>query len=112
MSRLPIYLSIHEVNQMASGGSYVVIYDATVHLSEEPVVVVALSDSNPQEGSEEDVEAALSGIKAGAEEALTERGMGARIDVTRLWIHPADLKVWRFAYYTRRELGAALERWD
>ena len=102
--RRPIRLQIHEVNQGASGGSYVCIFEATVELRPSSGVTVTVASVEPADTSRDLLDEAANAIREGAEDALSPQSLGASIDVTRLVVHEIDFKAWRFKAYTTREL--------
>lgn len=97
-------LRIREVNQGASGGSYVCIFEATVKLRPSSSVTVTISSVEPADPPSDLVEEAKNAIREGAEDALAPQSLGASIDVTSLVIQEIDFKAWRFKAYTTREL--------
>lgn len=97
-------LQIHEVNQGASGGSYVCLFEATVELRPSFGITVTISSVEPADTARDLVDDAKNAIREGAEDALASQSLGASINVTRLVIHEIDFKAWRFKAYTTREL--------
>jgi hypothetical protein len=99
-----IQLRVHQVNQIASGGSYVVIFDAELRMNESRVVTVEVCSVEPPDTDVELVEAAKQGILRGAEHVLRPLAKGASISVNRLVVNPVDFKPNRFTLYTAQEL--------
>ena len=89
---------------MASGGSYVVIYEADVELSSSSGVVVNVSGVEPADTDPLLVEEARSAILRGAEKVLVPLGKGAEICVHRLAINVSDFKPGWFERFTTWEL--------
>ena len=102
--RRPLRLQIHEVNQGASGGSYVCIFEATVQLRSSCGITVTVASVEPADTSRDLLDEASNAIREGAEDALSPQSLGASIDVTRLVVHEIDFKASRFKAYTTREL--------
>ncbi len=100
-------LRVHKVQQTASGGSHVTIYEAEVELTSSGVQI-ELSGDSPKEADPADVTAALEAIRRGAEQVLLPRGQGALIRVGRLVIHPVDFKPRVFEQQTVTELARLL----
>lgn len=105
--RAGMELRVHKVQQMASGGSHVTIYEAEVELVSGGVQI-EMSGVYPQEADPADVKAALEGIRRGAEQVLSPRGQGAIIRVGRIVIHPVDFKPRMFEQQTAVELARLL----
>ena len=97
-------LKVQRINQMSSGGSYVVIYDADIELLSQPGTVVEILSTEPPDSDPELVELARLAILRGAECVLGPLGLGATINVLRLVIHPGDFKPHRFEAFTATEL--------
>lgn len=96
--------SVHEINQAASGGSYVCIFDAEVKLKSASGISVAVERVDPPETDNEYISAACEGVRTGAVHVLEPLGMGAEIRITRLVVNFVDFKQNRFTLYTAREL--------
>src|SRR5687768_15504966 len=101
-------LSVRKISQMASGGSYVVIYEADLELLREPRTVVEVLMVEPSDSDPELIEMARLAILQGAEHVLVPRGHGATIRVSRLVINPIDFKPYRFMAFTAEELERLL----
>jgi hypothetical protein len=97
--------SVHEINQAASGGSYVCIFDADVELTLADEVLVSVEAVEPADTDAEQVESASAAIRAGAVHVLSPLRKGARIRVTRLVVNFVDFKPSRFTLYTAREIN-------
>jgi hypothetical protein len=97
-------IHVHEVKQMASGGSFVCIFDAEVEPTNDAVIEVSIESVNPSDSDPDLIEAARKAIQEGAVQVLEPRGQGAFIKVTRLVIHIIDFKESAFTRYTVREL--------
>ncbi|RYX79956.1 hypothetical protein EON83_30570 [bacterium] len=96
-------LSIHQISQAASGGSYVVIYDAEVRLLNHAQVTVEVDRVEPPETSPDLVELARIAIREGAEHVLLPLSQGAQIQVSKLVINFVDFKPNRFKLFTAIE---------
>jgi hypothetical protein len=98
---------VHKCCQSASGGSHVTIYDAdlefTVNRGDIQVILP------PGQEAAVDVQEAAEAIKKGAETALTPRGVGAIIKLSRVVIHMVDFKPRKFEQYTTEELDRICE---
>jgi hypothetical protein len=95
---------------MASGGSYVVAYEAEVHLSSGNTrCEVKILSTEPEDADLELVEIARDAIRRGAERVLQRRGQGAALHVRRLVIHPVDFKSSTFEQFTAEELQRVLD---
>ena len=95
--------SVCEVNQAASGGSYVCIFDAVAEFNSTGEISVSVESVEPPDTDAEYVDLATEGIRAGAAHVLESEGRGARIRVLRLVVNPTDFKTSRFTLYTARE---------
>ena len=111
VGRKRLNLNIREINQGASGGSYHCVFEAVVQLDRSANIHVTVASVEPPGTTAALVEAARNAIQAGAADALSPRGYGASIDVTRLVIHEIDFKAFRFKACTtqelRRQMGAS-----
>ena len=105
-----MYLNVSDIRQTASGGSYVVIYDADIELSDAPLIEVEVVATEPADADPQWVEAARSAILEGASTVLNPIGQGAFVRVHRLVVHPTDFRPNHFARCTALELGRALAR--
>ena len=101
-------LRVHHVNQAASGGSYVVVYDAEVQLKPGSGVVVTIGSVDPPNAAQGLVAEAKQAIQQGAEHVLLPRSKAAHILVRRLVVYSVDFKTDRFAMYTAHELEKLL----
>lgn len=101
---------VHEVNQAASGGSYVCIFDADATINSTGIVSVSVESVEPPDTEAEFAEMAAQGIRAGAEHVLLPLGKGAEVRVRRLVVNSTDFKVNRFTLYTARELNRLIGR--
>jgi len=97
-------LNVKRINQMASGGSYVVIYDADVSFSCGAEISVSVAAAEPPNADPQLVEMAREAIMRGAERILAPLQRGAQIRVLRLVIHPTDFKPGWFERFTAWEL--------
>ena len=106
-------IHVHEINQAASGGSYVCIFDALVTLrpSGATDVDVVVTGVEPPDSAADLIESAAESIRSGALEVLQlqPRGIAASIRVTRLVVNPIDFKGTRFRLYTAREIRRLLD---
>ncbi|RRR99903.1 hypothetical protein EIP75_23635 [Aquabacterium soli] len=102
-------LSVKKINQAASGGSYVVIYDALMHLNDSGQVEVAVESVEPPDTDADFVHVARGAIREGAEHILLPLGQGASIIVQRLVINSTDFKANRFALFTAQEIKRLME---
>jgi hypothetical protein len=100
-------LNVSDINQMASGGSYVVAYDADIELSDAPLIEVEVVAIDPADADPELVEMARLAILEGASAVLSQTGRGAFVRVHRLVIHPTDFQPRHFARCTAVELRRA-----
>ena len=98
-------ISVHEVNQAASGGSYVCIFEAEVQINTTGEISVSVGAVEPPETAPEFSELAAQGIQAGAAHVLVPLGKGAEIRVLRLVVNSTDFKTNRFTLYTAREFN-------
>src|SRR5688500_18595733 len=80
-------LNVRKISQMASGGSYVVIYESDVELFPEPHTFVEVAHVEPPDSDPELIEMARLASLQGAERVLGPRGHGATIKVRRLVIN-------------------------
>ena len=95
--------SVCEVNQAASGGSYVCIFDAVAEFNSTGEISVSVESVDPPNTEAEYVRLTKEGIRAGAAHVLEAQGRGARIRVLRLVVNATDFKSNRFVLYTARE---------
>ena len=102
-------IRVHEVNQAASGGSYVCIFDALVTLRATGATDVTVAGAEPPDSAMESIASAAAWIRSGALEVLQPAGLAASIRVTRLVVHPVDFKETRFRLYTAREIRRLLD---
>lgn len=96
-------ISVCEVNQAASGGSYVCIFDAVVEFNSTGQISVLVDAVDPPDTEAEFVDLAIEGIRVGAAHVLEPEGKGARVRVLRLVVNSTDFKTNRFTLYTARE---------
>ncbi len=92
-------LHVHEINQMASGGSYVCIFDADVQLRNDGEFFVTVEKVEPSDTTQGYVEAASNAIRAGAIHVLASQSLGADIQITRLVVNSVDFKPNRYALH-------------
>ena len=97
-------LRVHKVQQAASAGSHVTIYQADVELVLGDVRVEILG-VEPNDTVPSAVEAAREAIRRGAVQVLQPRGLGAVIRVERIVIDPVDFKARQFERCTAEELA-------
>lgn len=97
-------LNVRDVNQTASGPSYVVIYDADIELDEAPRINVHVLAVEPPDTDPELIEAARLAILEGASTVLNPLARGAVIRVQRLVVHSVDFHPKRFVRSTAVEL--------
>lgn len=105
---------VHKVQQAASSGSHVTIYEADLEFNSDRGVVQVFCPLESMDGGdgrndEDDVQRVAEAIKRGAEKALTSRGVGAIIRVSRVVIHPIDFKPRKYEQYTTEELDRICE---
>ncbi len=98
--------SVQEVNQAASGGSYVCIFDAEVELNSDRGICVLVESVDPPETDGAYITSAAEAIRVGAAHVLEPRGQGAVIRVTRLVVSHIDFKPSRFTLYAAREFNS------
>ena len=106
-------LRVHRVNQSASGGSFVVSYEATIELrTDNPRIEVHILATDPPEEHDDEavVQLAENAIRRGAEHALSPRGLGAKIRVSNIVIHPVDYKPRMYEFFTAFALEELLGR--
>ena len=106
--RLEMKFTVHEVNQAASGGSYVCIFEAVADINSTGEISVSIEAVEPPNTDPELTELAAQGIRAGAAHVLEPIGRGAAIHVLRLVVNSTDFKVNRFTLYTAREFNRLL----
>lgn len=85
--------------QGASGGSYYVRFDVEATLSPADEFDVAFEDIYPNDPAPSDLDAAKSAITIGFRDALTSCGLGAKIVVTQLTLHPVDFNPGKYGYW-------------
>jgi hypothetical protein len=76
--------NVHEVNQAASGGSYVCIFEAEAEFNSTGRFSVSVEAVEPSDTDPEFSKLAAQGIQVGAEHVLVPLGKGAEIRVHRL----------------------------
>jgi hypothetical protein len=100
------------VNQMASGGSYVAIFNLRVepHSGPEPVVFSNEADDSPN--VQQWVPNIVDGIRDFAEKELAERIeiMGIKVALTLLIDHPVDAKPRAFRKYAAVAMGEVFDQ--
>jgi hypothetical protein len=94
---------------MASGASYVVIYEADVELRDGVGVTVEIRSVEPPGSDSTLVELARQSIALGAEQVLDPVSMGASISVRSLVIQGSDFHPRRFSFFTARGMEKLLE---
>ncbi len=104
-----MHLNVKKVNQAASGGSYVVIYDALMHLDDSGQVKVIVESVEPDNTDTDLVQAARDAIRQGAEHILIPLGHGSTIIIKRLVINSTDFKPNRFLLFTAQEVKRLVE---
>ncbi len=95
--------SVQEVNQAASGGSYVCIFDAEVDWTSDCEISVSVETVEPPDTELEYITEAGKAIRAGAAHVLAPFDRGAAIRITRLVVNHVDFKPSRFTLYAARE---------
>jgi len=101
-------LNVRDINQRASGASYVVIYDADIELDEDHRIDVQVLAAVPPDADPVLIEAARLAILEGASAVLIPLAQGAVIRVQRLIVGPGDFHPKRFARSTAVELRRLL----
>ena len=101
-------LIVKEISQFASGGSYLVVYEADIELLNGPPSTVEVLRVDPPNSDLKLVEMARLAILQGAEHVLGPMGLGASIRVHRLVVQPSDFKPTRFAVFTASEIERLL----
>jgi hypothetical protein len=101
-------LLVKKINQLASGGSYVVIYEADLELHNALPSTVEVLGTDPSESDLELIEMARLAILQGAERVLAPIGLGASIRVHRLVVHLGDFQPKRFVEFTAAEIERLL----
>lgn len=94
-------LLVKEIRQQASGGSYVVRYRAEFKWKQRGVDVSVVSVI-PEDASEELADQAVIAVKAGFEQVLIPRGLGAEVKLHELLIHDVDFNAGKFQEVTAR----------
>ena len=101
---------VSDIQQSASGGSYVVKYDTEIELVRGvSSVVIEVASTNPTHARASEVQQAVDYIKCGVENVLQPLGFGARVRLNRLVIHDVDFKPRKFEAATVKALTQALE---
>jgi hypothetical protein len=95
--------SVQEVNQAASGGSYVCVFDAEVEWNSGGEISVSVETVEPPDTELEYITEAGKAIRAGAAYVLDPLDRGATIRITRLVVNHVDFKPSRFTLYAARE---------
>ncbi|MEN8445769.1 MAG: hypothetical protein ABG776_12230 [Cyanobacteria bacterium J06555_13] len=108
-------LNVRKICQSASGGSYVVVYDADVtivpvsegvQVVSEGVQVLGIEPEDPYYPM--DVQRVIEAIRSGAQQVLTPRVLGAVIRVNSIAINIVDFKPRMFEKHTALELERML----
>jgi hypothetical protein len=102
-------LRVHKVQQAASGGSHVTIYEADVEFVSGTAGVHVLG-SEPRDALPGCYQLAIESIRKAAEQVLGPLGLGAIIRIGRIVLHPVDFKPRRFEQYTAEELRRLVEQ--
>jgi hypothetical protein len=102
-------LRVHKVQQAASGGSHVTIYEADVEFVSGSAGVQVLG-SEPRDGLPGCYQQAVESIRKRAEQVLGPLGVGAVIRIGRIVLHPVDFKPRKFELYTAEELRRLVEQ--
>lgn len=102
-------LRINKVQQTASGGSHVTIYEGAVEFVAASAGVQVLC-SEPPDSLTGYYQQAIDSIRKGAESVLGPLGLGAVIQIGRIVLHPVDFKPRKFEQYTAEELKRLVER--
>jgi hypothetical protein len=101
---------VSDILQYASGGSYVVKYDAQVELVRgDSSVVIEVVSTVPLHARVSEVQQAVDYTKRGVETVLRPLGLGAQMRLSRLFIHDVDFKPRKFEAATISALTQALE---
>jgi hypothetical protein len=103
-------LRINKVQQAASGGSHVTIFEADVEFvrGEADVLVHGTEPGDAVPGYYRE---ATEAIRRGAEQVLKPLSLGAIIRIGRIVLHPVDFKPSKFERYTVEELRYLVEQW-
>lgn len=90
--------------------SYIVKYEAEVEVTpDDPLVVVHVISTVPDDAELTLVTQAVDAIRRGAERVLHSLGTGAIMHLRGLVIHPVDISPQKFEQHTAEELLQALE---
>jgi len=102
-------LSVRAKQQTSSVFQHVTVYDAEIELTESgfdvEILEVEVLCPSPMDPDPDDLAAARSAILLGAQDVLAPRGLGAKIRVTRLLLHPVDFRADKFRHHTAEELA-------
>jgi hypothetical protein len=102
---------VRQVQQNASGGSYVVVYEGDLDLVHgDSRIEVAVLDTEPADADPSLVRQAVDAIRRGIERVLSPEGTGATFRIRSLVIHASDFKTWRFETATVEGLRTLLGR--
>jgi hypothetical protein len=109
MTTLELCLNISR--QATSAGEHVVIYNASVELTQYPgeIQIIKVGFFDEEIPDDNTVNTTLESIKTGMKSVLELRGLGARVNIHGLVIHPIDWRPAYFERYTQRALEQALQ---
>ena len=105
-------LKVRFVQQSTGAFEHIVIFNATLEITDEPGVVDLLGvELDPRGEQDLDMQAqAVTRICAGIQTVLEPHGCGAQVRITGLLMHPVDFHPKYFETYTKQVLEAELQK--
>lgn len=98
-------MTVKHLAQGASGGSYVVNFEADITITAQTNIEVVIASVNSLNNpAPKDLDAAQQAIHQGCAEVLESINCGAVVVVTDLVIHPVDFKPQKYAYWMAIDL--------
>ena len=104
-------LQLRFVRQATGAGEYIVIYNAMVELNDQAgsIEFTEVGIDPADHPDAETINITLEHIKTGMNSVLEPRGLGARVRIHGLLIHPIDWRPERYEQHTRETLERTLQ---
>ena len=104
-----IAMKVKQSAQAASGGSYLVQFEADIEIKAAPPIEVSVESVYPNDPDQSDVEEARQAIRNVCAEVLGPINCGAHVVVHELAIHPVDFRPEKHSRWTAIALQRQLD---
>jgi hypothetical protein len=104
-------LRLRFIHQSTGALEHVVIYNASVELNDRSgqIEIIEVGFFDAEIPDADMVQKTLEAIKTGMQNVLEPRGLGARVRINGLMVHPIDWQPKYFEQYTRETLEQTLQ---